>query len=169
MKRVALTPRLVDAVAPAVLVLLAAALGVVLLRPPLAAWRDADRQRRALERAEQPLSLLEAERESMTGEVATFRQALGPIETALPPVAWTFSFLEELGRLARAENVRLNEIVPGQLAAGTGYVAIPIGLQLRGPFHALLRYLVRIERSSHLVRVDTISPLSMNASETATA
>jgi Tfp pilus assembly protein PilO len=157
MKRVSLTPRLVDAVAPVLLVLLAAALGMLLLRPPLDAWRYADRERRAFERAERPLSSLKAEEASLAGEVATFREALGPIETALPPVTWTFSFLEELGRQARAERVRLNEIVPGRLVAGTGYVAIPIGLQLRGSFHALLRYLVCIERSSHLVRVDTIS------------
>jgi Tfp pilus assembly protein PilO len=72
-------------------------------------------------------------------------------------VAETFAFLEDLGRLAREERVRLNLVNPGALNPAGDVACFPVKLSVKGSFPHLVRFLTLVENSPRLVRAERIS------------
>jgi type IV pilus assembly protein PilO len=75
---------------------------------------------------------------------------------ALPELAETASFLQDLNRLAEVSGLRMRLVEPRPEEAESHYVRLPVNLQLTGRYHQLARFFYNVSRLDRLINMENI-------------
>ena len=154
----------------ALIVVVAAIVVAFVIMPQFAQLADLQQQKTDAEaRSAQAAMVLETLR-GAKGRAAVTEAELLKIGTQMPDSPQLPALIIELQDIANASGVKVTSMAPGQpvLAAGGQYTEMALSTQLTAEWDDLLDYLKRLDRSTRLLRVTTLSVLPPTDTSTAT-